>query len=300
VGLITELRRDLANNGRMHDGHARTARRLLETDNPWGLPRTSRGRWAKAAGFETAVPGVEYDYLYWLGCAASFDARAQDIAKTVRALLAKAGLRVATLGSEERCTGETARRMGEEGLFQTLAQANATAIARISAKAIVTHCPHCLQALAKEYAQLGIALTVRHHTEVLAELVAQGSLDLGSAVPRTVTFHDPCYLGRHNGIFDAPRKLLEAVATINVEEMPRHGEKSFCCGAGGASMWLGDELGTPINLLRAEEALATGASAIATGCPFCTAMLEEAVQAKGAESVQVRDVSELIAEAIDW
>lgn len=299
VGLITDLRRNLADEGRMQEGHALTARRLVETDNPWGLPRNTRGTWVESAGFQQAVEGQEYDYLYWLGCASSFDARAQEVAKTVHGLLVKAGLRVATLGSEERCTGEAARRMGEEGLFQQLARANSDAIRKIDAKAIVTHCPHCLQSISKEYALLGEHFEIRHHTDVLAELVESGALKLGAGKTGTVTYHDPCYLGRHNGIFDAPRNLLNAVPTIELREMEKHREKSFCCGAGGASMWQGGELGNRINLMRAEQALETGAQTIATGCPFCTAMLEEAIQSKGAESVKVKDVSELIAEAVE-
>jgi Fe-S oxidoreductase len=187
--------------------------------------------------------------------------------------------------------------MGEEGLFQQLARANSEAIRSVDAKAIVTHCPHCLQTIGKEYALLGEDFTIRHHTEVLAELVETGAIALGTAAPAKVTFHDPCYLGRHNGVFDAPRDVLGSLSTVELEEMPRSRDKSFCCGAGGASMWQGGELGRPISGLRAEQALATGAEVIATACPFCTAMLEEALQAKGAESVRVRDVSELLAEA---
>jgi Fe-S oxidoreductase len=299
VGLITDLRRNLVDEGRMEEGHARTARRLVETDNPWGLPRNMRGTWTESAGFEKAEEGREYDYLYWLGCASSFDTRAQEIAKTVHGLLTRAGLRVATLGSEERCTGDAARRMGEEGLFQRLARANSDAIHKIDAKAIVTHCPHCLHTISKEYALLGEHFEIRHHTDVLAELVDGGALKLGPGKTGKVTYHDPCYLGRHNGIFDAPRNLLGSVPTIELIEMEKHREKSFCCGAGGASMWQAGELGKRINLQRAEQALETGAEAIATGCPFCTAMLEEALQSKGTESVRVKDVAELIAEAVE-
>ncbi len=299
IGLVTDLRRNLADEGELQQGHARAARRLVESDNPWGLPRNTRATWAESAGFEQAEAGQEYDYLYWLGCAASFDARAQETAKTVNHLLTRAGLRVATLGGEERCTGEAARRMGEEGLFQRLARSNSDAIRKIEAKAIVTHCPHCLHSISKEYALLGEHFEVRHHTEVLAELVAGRALKLGAGRTGTATYHDPCYLGRHNGIFDAPRSLLDAVPAIELREMEKHRDKSFCCGAGGASMWQDGELGGRINLLRAEQALDTGAETIATGCPFCTAMLEEALQSKGAEAVKVKDVSELIAEAVE-
>ena len=209
-------------------------------------------------------------------------------------------MKVATLGSRERCSGEAARRMGEEGLFQRLAASNAEAIRAISAKAIVTHCPHCLQSIGKEYAELGEEFTVRHHSEVIAELVDTGALTLGEGKTGKVTYHDPCYLGRHNGVFDAPRKLLDGIKTIELTEMERHRERSFCCGAGGAAMWQGGELGNRINLLRAEQALETGAEAIATGCPFCTAMLEEALQSKGAgDTVKVKDISELVAEAVE-
>lgn len=298
VGLVTELRRGLLDEGRVQEGHAKTLRRIVETDNPWGSARSGRASWAEAAGFEEAVEGEEYDYLYWLGCAASFDARAQEIARTVHDLLRRAGLRVATLGSRERCTGEAARRAGDEGLFQRLAAANIEAISSVRAKAIVTHCPHCLQSIGKEYALLGGEFRVRHHTEVIAELVDQGRLAPDREVGGTVTYHDPCYLGRHNGRFEEPRQLLRILPATELREMPRSGDRSFCCGAGGAAMWQGGELGERVNLARVEQALATGATTIATGCPFCTAMLEEALQSAGADGVVVRDVSELVADSL--
>lgn len=300
VGLITGLRRDLAYEGEMIAGHQRTMQRLQETDNPYGQPASTRGAWTRDAGLNEADPAVEYDYLYWLGCAASFDERAQTVARTVHRLLTSAGLRVGILGSRERCTGDPARRVGDEGLFQQLALSNIEAIQSIKFGAIVTHCPHCLNAIGNEYRLLGGEFTVRHHTEVLAELVASGAIELKRELPGSVTYHDPCYLGRHNGVFDAPRALLEAVPSLNLVEMARSGPQSACCGAGGGQMWLGEEWGEKINVIRVEDALETGSTTIATGCQFCTAMLEEGVQLKNEDAVvQVRDIAELIAEAAE-
>lgn len=300
VGLITGLRRNLVYEGEMIAGHQRTMQRLLETDNPYGQPASTRAAWTRDAGLREADPEVEYDYLYWLGCAASFDERAQNVARTVHKLLTSAGLRVGILGSGERCTGDPARRVGDEGLFQQLALVNIEAIESIKFGAIVTHCPHCLNAIGNEYSLLGGDFKVRHHTEVLAELVSSGAIQLKRELPGSVTYHDPCYLGRHNGVFDPPRALLGAVPSLNLVEMARSREQSACCGAGGGQMWLGEEWGEKINVIRVEDALETGSSTIATGCQFCAAMLEEGVQLKNQdEAVQVKDISELIAEAAE-
>jgi Fe-S oxidoreductase len=301
VGLITDLRRDLVYEGDMDAGHQRTMQRLSEVDNPYGQPAAARGGWALSEGFEEVADGQQYDYLYWLGCASSFDTRAQDVARTVHKLLKAAGCRVGTLASREKCTGDAARRIGDEGLFQKLALANIEAIRGVQFKAIVTHCPHCLNAIKNEYRLLGGDFEVRHHTEVLADLVASGAIELKRQLSERATYHDPCYLGRHNGVFDAPRALLDAIPSLDLVEMARSREKSACCGAGGGQMWLGEELGDKkINVIRVEDVLETGASTIVTGCQFCTVMLEEGVQLQNQDaSIRVRDISEMIAEAAD-
>ena len=299
VGMITDLRRDLVYEGSLELGHQRTLQSIAEDSNPWGQPSHTRGAWAKSEGLEVAEEGEEYDYLYWLGCAASFDPRVQQIARTVYKLLTKAGLRVAVLG-QEQCTGDIARRIGDEGLFQKLAVANIAALEKVKAKAIVTHCPHCFHTMGNEYSLLGAKLEVVHHTELLSQLVESGQIRLTHEIDQSVTYHDPCYLGRHNGVFEAPRALLNSLPSADIREMERSRDKSFCCGAGGANMWLGAEFGDKrINVIRTEQALETEAQTIATACPFCAIMMEEGVQLKGADSVKVKDISELIAEAAD-
>jgi Fe-S oxidoreductase len=297
IGLVAGLRRDLVYEGRLREGHQRALGRLAENGNPWGQPLEGRGVFASAERFAEAKEGEHYDYLYWLGCAAAYDARAQKVALAVYQLLTRAGLKVSVLGSRERCTGDVARRVGEEGLFQRLALENIEALRQVDAGAIVTHCPHCLQTLRNEYALLGARFEVLHHTEVLARLLAEGRLEASRALERSVTFHDPCYLGRHNGVFAAPREVLSAVPSLDVREMERSGDRSFCCGAGGGMMWLDADWGRRINVMRTEQALGTGAQTIATACPFCTAMLEEGVQLTGVDTVEVKDVAELLAES---
>ena len=300
VGMITDLRRDLVYEGAMADGHQRTMQRLVEDANPYGQPAATRGAWALSDGFEEAKDGETYDYLYWLGCAASFDDRAQTVARTVHRLLTRAGLRVAILGSRERCTGDPARRVGDEALFQQLALANIESIRDVQFGAIITHCPHCFNTVGNEYRLLGADFEVRHHTEVLAELVASGAIELKHEIDQSVTFHDPCYLGRHNGVFDAPRALLDAVPSLDLVEMARSRDKSACCGAGGGQMWLGEDWGEKINVMRVQDAEQTGSRTVVTACPFCIAMLEEGAQVTDAQDpLQVKDVAELIAEAAE-
>jgi Fe-S oxidoreductase len=241
----------------------------------------------------------EAEILWWVGCAPATDAQAQKTARAFAKVLHAAGVDFAVLGSEERCSGDSARRSGNEYLFFELASANVEKLNKVAPKRIVTTCPHCLHTLKNEYPAFGGNYNVVHHTELLRELIDSGRLEFqDGGVAEGVTFHDPCYLGRQNNVFDAPRESLEA-AGIQLSEMARSREGSFCCGAGGAQMWKEEEHGEErVNANRMQEAQATGAGTLAVGCPFCMIMLGDAARAAG-DAIQVRDVVEIIAERLD-
>jgi Fe-S oxidoreductase len=268
--------------------------------NPWQMA-SDRLAWAKALPFK--VPTVEenpdFELLYWVGCAGAFDPNAQATARAMATVLNAAGVNFAVLGNNETCTGDVARRAGNEYLFFEMAQANIELLNSIGAdqKRIVASCPHCLHTLGQEYADLGGNFTVLHHTQLLTELIGNGHLKLNGNRLEKVTFHDPCYLGRHNRIYEAPREAL-AQAGMALLEMDRHRSNSFCCGAGGAQMWKEEEKGVQaVNANRYAEAKATGADTLAVGCPFCARMLNDANTQAGAP-MKVKDVAEIVAEAI--
>jgi len=295
----------------------------LETKgNPWGMSPRGRMDWAKGLPFDVAVVGTDVEdltgveYLFWVGCAGAFEDRAQKTTRAVAELLHTAGVSFAVLGNGETCTGDPARRAGNEFVFQQLALENAETLSEAKAAKVVTTCAHCLNTLKNEYPQIGVQLEVVHHTQLLNRLVRDGRLipvapPAGSVAGRTITYHDPCFLGRHNEIYDPPRDLLASIPGSAVAEMPRNRRESFCCGAGGARMWMEEKIGTRINANRTEEALRTLAAAdggtgrdqaIATGCPFCRVMLSDgltAAQAGGASAeVEVLDVAQLLLESV--
>jgi Fe-S oxidoreductase len=259
--------------------------------NPWGTPARKRLDWTKGLDFPVPVVGVdveslaEVDYLFWVGCAGAYDERASRTTRAVAELMHVAGVSFAVLGEAETCTGDPARRAGNELLFQTLAAGNVETLNAAGARRIVVTCAHCFNTLAREYPALGGRYEVVHHTELLGRLVAEGRLvPVPSDDERTVTYHDPCYLGRHNQVYAPPRELL-AAAGIQVVEMPRSGVDAFCCGGGGARAFMEESIGTRIGTTRAAEAVATGAGAVATACPYCTTMLADGVAAcRGASS----------------
>ena len=280
----------------------------LETKgNPWGMNASGRNDWITEVDFPVRVFGMEgeerlpddVEWLFWVGCAGAYEDRAKRTTKAVAELLHIAGIDFMVLGEGETCTGDPARRAGNEFLFQMQAMQNVEVLNEIQVKKIVVTCPHCLNTLGREYPQNGGHYEVVHHTELLDRLVKEGRLTPVKQTERTVTYHDPCYLGRHNGVYVPPRELVDATATKRVE-MERHGDRSFCCGAGGARMWMEEKLGTRVNVNRADEAIATGAQTIAVGCPFCSVMLNDAVtvrqQEGGAAGVEVKDVATLLLE----
>ncbi|SDT73442.1 (Fe-S)-binding protein [Actinoplanes derwentensis] len=273
-------------------------RNLENKGNPWGAPQNTREDWTKGLDFEVPRVGeTEFDYLFWVGCAGAFEDRAKKTTRAVATLLHEAGVNYAILGEGETCTGDPARRIGNEFIFQMLAQQNVETLTEAfgdqKVKRIVATCPHCFNTLGNEYEQLGLKVEVVHHTQLLAHLVKEGKLTPVQPIEGDVTYHDPCYLGRHNRVFDAPREVLGEAA--NLVEMPRNQERSFCCGAGGARMWMEEKIGKRINVERTEEALATGAKTIAVGCPFCYTMIGDGVTGKGKQDeVEVVDVATVL------
>lgn len=290
---------------------------LESKGNPWNLNKKGRLDWTKGLPFEVPVVGTDVedltsvDYLFWVGCAGAFEDRAKKTTQAVAELLHTAGVTFAVLGKNETCTGDPARRSGNEFVYLQLAEENKGTLSDAKAQKVVTTCPHCLNTLRNEYRQLGLELDVVHHTQLLNRLVREGRLTPaaapeGAAGGRTITYHDPCYLGRHNQVYAPPRELLGGIPGATVTEMPRHGSTSFCCGAGGARMWMEERIGTRINMNRTREALtvlgnADGA-AVATGCPFCRVMLSDGVTAEQADgrgqNVEVLDVAQLLLESV--
>ncbi|MFR5000440.1 MAG: (Fe-S)-binding protein, partial [Slackia sp.] len=279
-------------------GEAQQAFRALETNgNPWGLGWRTRKNWTEGLDVPTIAENPEAEYLYWPGCSGAFDARNRKVSVALVKLLKEAGVDFAILGNEEKCCGEAARRMGNEYVYFMLASENIATMNSYGVKKIVTQCPHCFTSLSVDYPQLGGNYEVIHHTELLKRLVDGGRLpQAAGAAPRRVAYHDSCYLGRYNGIYDAPRALLHA-AGDEVVEMQRSHAESFCCGAGGGRMWLEENEGARINAARAEQALATGAEEVCTACPFCLTMLSDGIAAQS-DRVAVRDVAEILAEAL--
>ncbi|MEU6858222.1 (Fe-S)-binding protein [Glycomyces sp. NPDC046736] len=296
VDHILDLRRNMVMIESDFPAEAQTMLRNLENKgNPWGENPAHRLKWAEGLDFEIPIADgeTEFEYLYWVGCAGAYDPKAQKTSRAVATLLHDAGVKFAVLGEAETCTGDSARRIGHEFMFQMMAEQNVETLNEVGAVKIVATCPHCLNTIGNEYEDLGGKYEVVHHTELLNDLVNAGKITPVEEHDGKLTYHDPCYLGRHNRIFSPPRELLGSFAEVT--EMPRNNEKSFCCGAGGARMWLEEPLGKRVNRERADEAVATGASTVAVGCPFCSTMLRDGVNDAGREDVEVIDIAQLLA-----
>ncbi|MYV64063.1 4Fe-4S dicluster domain-containing protein [Streptomyces sp. SID4931] len=296
---------------------------LEKKGNPWGLAKKARVEWTKEVDFEVPIVGkdvedlTEVDYLYWVGCAGALEDRAKKTTKAFAELLHMAGVKFAIMGGDEKCTGDSARRLGNEPLFQQLGQENVAMLNMAygeddedettkkpkSSKKIVATCPHCFNTIANEYPQLGGEYEVIHHTQLLQHLIDEGKLIPVTPVEGLITYHDPCYLGRHNKIYTPPREIIAKVPGLRNEEMHRHKERGFCCGAGGARMWMEERIGKRINTERVDEALALNPDIVSTACPFCLVMLTDSVNGKkndgqAKESIQVVDVSQLLLESV--
>jgi Fe-S oxidoreductase len=283
---------------------------LENKGNPWGMNANLRTSWIEEVDFEVPVFGADgeetigddVEYLFWVGCAGAYEDRAKATTKAVAELLNVAGVKYLVLGDGETCTGDPARRAGNEFLFQMQAQQNVEVLNEIGAKKIVVTCPHCMNTIGREYPQLGGNYEVVHHSQLLATLLREGRLTPVKPVDETVTYHDPCYLGRHNKVYTPPRDLLKALPGVNLVEMERSGQKSFCCGAGGARMWMEESIGERVNQNRSDEAIGTGATKVAVACPFCSVMLNDGVTARqaagAAQGVEVVDLATVLLESV--
>jgi Fe-S oxidoreductase len=280
---------------------------LENKGDPWGMGQARRAEWITELDFEVPVVdgriGDDVEYLFWVGCAGALEDRAKKTTRAIATLLHTAGVRFAVLGPAETCTGDPARRIGNEFVFSMLAQQNIETLGEAGVRTIVASCPHCFNTIANEYPQLGGAYEVIHHTQLLARLVSQGRLRPVERVDEKLTYHDPCFLGRHNKVFTPPREILEQVPGVSAVEMHRCRERGFCCGAGGARMWMEERIGKRINTERIEEALALSPDTISTACPYCLVMLGDAVSAKKSsgeakQTLEVVDVAQLLARSV--
>jgi Fe-S oxidoreductase/nitrate reductase gamma subunit len=300
VDTIIDLRRYLAlSEGALPSTAPQSLQNIQRAGNPWGLPATERLAWAEGLDVPLMEPGKEVEYLYWVGCSASYDKRNQAIARAVVKILKAAGVSFAVM-REERCHGEVARRLGEEYLYQTVAQENVAALGQYRFRKVVTHCPHCFNTIRNEFPQFGGTYEVLHHSQLIQELLAAGRVKPTKALDATVVFHDSCYLGRYNGIMEAPRQVARGIPGVRVIDPPRARERGLCCGGGGGHMWMEVPAERRVNVIRTEELLGTGASVVGTACPFCLAMVDLGRKVKEAEErLDVKDVSELVAESLE-
>lgn len=300
ISIILEIRRAQVLMEGKFPKELNPAYKGLESQaNPWGIFLGDRMKWAEGMNVVTVKENPSPDILYWIGCAASFDDRAKKIAKSMIKIFEKAQISYAILGNEEKCTGDPARRTGNEYLFQMLAEENIATLKKYKFKKIVTHCPHCYNTIKHEYPQFGGNFEVVHHSEFIENLLKEHKLSIKRPFGKKVTFHDPCYLGRHNGMYEQPRNVIKYSTGSSPIEMKRTRERSLCCGAGGGMMWIETKRGKRVNEIRAEEALETGADVIGTACPFCMRMLVDGLGAKDLEEkMEVKDIAELVAEVI--
>jgi len=276
-----------------------TLKNLEKSNNPWAAGRGTRAEWAKELEVKNFAEAENPELLFWVGCLGSFDARNQKVATSMVKILQASGVRFGILGNQEGCCGDPARRIGNEYLFQNTAEANIEIMKGCGVKKILTICPHCFHTLKNEYPQFGGEFQVIHHTQFLAELLSAGKLKLTKPINKVITYHDSCYLGRANQIYDQPRKILESIPGLKLIEMERHHQKSFCCGAGGGRMWMEEHIGTRINQMRTDQAIAIKAELIGTACPYCLTMLFDGIKEKGkAETMATYDLSELIEQSM--
>lgn len=293
---IYDIRRNLVMMESKFPTEVQTVFKNLENNaSPWAFSSSDRAGWAEGLSIKTMAQTSDIDVLLWVGCAGSYDDRNKKVLRSFANLLKKANVKFAILGTEEQCTGDPARRIGNEYLFQTLAKANIETLNRYAVKKIVTACPHCFNTLKNEYKDFGGNYEVHHHSQFIAQLIAQGKIKPTKTVEDTITFHDSCYLGRWNGIYDEPRSILQSLPSANVVEMKNHHDQSMCCGAGGGRMWMEETIGKRINIARTEQALATHAGIIASSCPFCMTMMSDGVKSKDMQDkVKVMDIAELM------
>jgi Fe-S oxidoreductase len=297
IDKIVDLRRNLVMEQASMPETAEGALRSIEDrGHPWRGTTLSRTDWADGLDIKILADDSDVDILFWVGCTGALEERSTKISQSVAKILKAAGINFGILGTEESCCGEPARRLGNEYLFQMQAEKNIEILKKYGVKRIVTACPHGYNILKNEYPQFGGNFEVIHHTELFAQLIKEGKLKINKGLNEVVTYHDACYLGRYNDIYQPPRQLIKAVPDIKLKEMERNKRRSFCCGGGGGHMWLEEQEGRRINELRTEQALETGAQKVITVCPFCLQMFDDGIKTKGAEErFKVMDIAELLA-----
>ncbi len=300
VDRIVGVRRHMALTQGVMPAEVQTACRNMETNsNPWGINNDDRAEWCKGLNVKTCAEHPGAEYLYFVGCAGSFDDRNKKIATAFVKILQAAGVDFAILGKEEMCTGDSARRIGNEYLFQTMAKTNIETFGRYNVKKILTACPHCFNTIANEYPQFGGNYQVLHHTDFINQLIRDGRVKTVRPLPQKVTYHDSCYLGRYNDIYDAPREILKGIPGLDMVEAPLSRDNGRCCGAGGGRMWMEERVGIRVNHKRLEDLQEAQPNVIASACPFCITMIKDAAQDKGvSEQITTKDIAEIVAEAI--
>lgn len=299
IDMIVDVRRGYVAGAKIPDTARTALRKMGDTGNPWGLPQDDRMRWADGLAVPLAAEKKEFEYLYWVGCAGAYDPRNQKVTRQIMSLLSRAGVDFAVLGLEEMCCGESARRLGEEGLFQLgMVEMVREVFRTYNVRKVITQCPHCFNTFRNEYPQFGVEVETIHHSVLLRDLIDRGKIVPVKSVNRLVAFHDSCYLGRHNDLYDAPREALMAVPGITINEPEKSRERGFCCGAGGGGMWL-EVPGKRINHIRFDQLMRTGANATGSSCPYCLTMFDDAIKFHDLEdSVQAKDIAEIIAESL--
>ncbi|MDD5094122.1 MAG: (Fe-S)-binding protein [Dehalococcoidia bacterium] len=296
--VIIGMRSILVEEGRVPTTAMDAMEGVFKHGNPWGKPRNKRSEWATSLQPANSNQQVKADVVFFVCCAAAYDPRIQEVARVLVKTFNHAGVSFAMLGNEESCCGNEMRRLGEEGLFEELVEKNMKLFQKVGAKEIVTISPHCFNALKNEYPKG--EFQVKHYTQVLAELIDKGQLPLSKEVKKTITYHDPCFLGKQNGIFDEPRKIIQSIPGVTFVELDRSREKSLCCEGGGGRMWIeaSEESGERLAQIRVKDALEVGAEILATACPFCVLTLEDSAKTAGDGKIQVMDILELVSMAI--
>jgi Fe-S oxidoreductase len=300
IPKLVDLRRSLVlNEGRISSEGALALKNIEKAGDPWGLGQSARAEWFKGLDVKHISDKPDAEYLFWVGCAGALDDRNIKVSRATVELMNKAGVSFAILGADETCNGDPARRLGEEYLFQTMAQANVELLNEAGIKKIFTNCPHCFNTMQNEYPDFGGNFELYHTHELLAQLINSGKLKISGDGPGDITFHDSCYLGRHNDIFQPARNIIDSIPGSKRVEMKRSGEWSFCCGAGGGRMFLEEDRGERINENRAKEAVATGCNTIGVSCPFCMTMMTDGLKALGKDDeVAVLELTELLAKRV--
>ena len=298
LGAIVDMRRALVGEGEIRGSGQHALRSLAAVGNPWGFPQEKRFEWANGLHVPTVEEVPEFDVLFWVGCAGSYDRDSQGVSRAVVKILRAANIRFAVLGNKERCTGDPARRIGDEFIFRELASVNIESLDGARAKRIVTACPHCFNTMRNEYADLGGHYRILHHSQLIAELLRSGRLVANGRALGSVAYHDACYLGRHNGEYEAPRSVLRATGARLPRELVQSREQGFCCGGGGGRNWMEESIGTRINRARWKQLKTQRTDVVAVACPFCKTMLSDAAKATD-DPTPVEDVAELWAKELD-